>query len=102
MHKYLAVANQLMAELLIASGDLAGAEERFNAALEELKAYPAPLVAWKVHAAFARLKATSGDTAAAAEHSSRAFELVNSIAANVNDDNLRTNFLTAAHAAINN
>jgi serine/threonine protein kinase/tetratricopeptide (TPR) repeat protein len=102
VHKYIAVAQQLMAERLFASDDLAGAEERFNAALEELTQYPAPLVAWKVHAGIARLKMKSGDAAAAAEHSSRAFELVNSIAANVNDDNLRTNFLSAAHVAITN
>jgi serine/threonine protein kinase/tetratricopeptide (TPR) repeat protein len=100
VHKYLAIAHQLMAEWLIASDDLAGAEERFNAALEELKEYPAPLVAWKVQAGIARLKAKSGDAAGAEEYSSRAFELVNSIAANVTDDNLRNNFLSAAHIAI--
>jgi tetratricopeptide (TPR) repeat protein len=100
VHKYIAVANQLMAELLVASGDLASAEDRFNAALEELKEFPAPLVAWKVHAGIARLKAKSGDAAGAEEHSSRAFEFVNSIAANVDDEVLRQNFLTAAHAAI--
>jgi hypothetical protein len=89
-----------MAEQLIASDNLAKAEEKFNAALAELKQYPAPLVAWKVHAGIAALKARSGDAAGATEHSSRAFELVNSIAANVNDDNLRATFLTAAHKAV--
>jgi serine/threonine protein kinase/tetratricopeptide (TPR) repeat protein len=100
VHKYLAVAHQLMAEWLIASDHPAGAEERFNAALEELKEYPAPLVAWKVHAGIARLKAKSGDVAGAEEHSSRAFDLVNSIAANVSDEKLRNNFLSAARSAI--
>jgi len=100
VHKYIAVANQLMAELLVASGDLAGAEVRFNAALEELKNYPAPLVAWKVHAGIARLKSKSGNAAAAAEHSARASEFVSSIAAGVDDEKLRRHFLDAAQAAI--
>jgi tetratricopeptide (TPR) repeat protein len=100
VHKYLAVANQLMAELLVESGDLAGAEERFNAALAELNDYPAPLVTWKVHAGMARLKSQSGDAAGAAEHSASAREIVDSIAANVADEKLRHNFITAAHAAI--
>jgi tetratricopeptide (TPR) repeat protein len=100
VHKYLAVAHQLMAESLVESGDLAGATERFNAALAELKDYPAPLVAWKVHAGIARLKSQAGDATSAAEHATRAREIVDSIAANVSDENLRQNFLTAAHAAI--
>lgn len=98
--KYLAVANQLLAEWSIASGDPAGAEKSFNAALEELKNFPAPLVAWKVHAGIARLKSKLGDEAGAEEHSSRAFELVNSIAANVDDEELRNKFLTGARATI--
>src|ERR1044072_2161711 len=100
VHKYLAVANQLMAEWSIASDDFAGAEQRFDAALAEMKKYPAPLVAWKVHAGIARLKSKLGDVAGAEEHSSRALELVDSIAANVNDEKLRDNFLTAARVAI--
>ena len=100
VHKYLAVAHQLMAESLVESGDLAGATERFNAALAELKDYPAPLVAWKVHAGIARLKSQAGDATSAAEHATRAREIVDSIAANVSDDSLRQNFLTAAHASI--
>jgi tetratricopeptide (TPR) repeat protein len=102
VHKYIAVANQLMGELLVASGDLTGAEDHFNAGLDELKNYPAPLVAWKVHAGIARLKAEAGDAAGAQEHSSRAFAFVNSIAANVDDEELRHNFLNAAHTAITN
>ena len=100
VHKYIGVANQLMAELLIAQEDHEGAEQRFNAALAELNDYPAPLVAWKVHAGMARLKSRSADAAGAAEHSSRALALVQSIAANVADVTLRENFLTAARTAI--
>jgi tetratricopeptide (TPR) repeat protein len=100
VHKYLTVANQLMAELLFESGDLAGAEQRFNNALAELKEYPAPLVAWKVHAGIARLKSQAGDATSADEHAVRAREIVDSIAANVSEEKLRDNFLTAAHASI--
>ena len=89
-----------MAELFVARGDLVGAEDRFNAALDELRDYPAPLVAWKVHAGIARLKSKTGDAAGRAEHSSRAYEYVNTIAANVADETLRQHFLNAAHTAI--
>ena len=100
VHKYIGVAKQLMAELLIAKEDLAGAEQQFNAALAELSDYPVPLVAWKVHAGIARLKSQSNDSAGAEEHSARALEIVDSIAANVTDEKLRNNFLTAARTAI--
>jgi tetratricopeptide (TPR) repeat protein len=100
VHKYIGVANQLMAELLIEKNDLEGAEQHFNAALAELNDYPAPLVAWKVHAGMARLKSLSNDAAGAAEHSARALEIVQSVAANVADEKLRNTFLTAAGAAI--
>ncbi|HEV2835275.1 MAG TPA: protein kinase [Pyrinomonadaceae bacterium] len=100
VHKYIAVANRLMAELLIAKDDLSGAEERYHAALTELAQYPAPLVEWRVHAGLARLKAQAGDAAGAKEHSGRANEIVESIAANVTDEKLRNNFITAAHASI--
>ena len=70
VHKYIAVAKQLMAELLTVEGDLAGAEQSFAAALAELKEYPAPLVTWKVHAGIARLKSAGWRfIAGAAEHS---------------------------------
>jgi len=100
VHKYIAAANQLMAELLITKGDLAGAEQSFNSALAELKEYPAPLVAWKVHAGMSRLRSRSNDTAGAEEHSARALEIINSIAANVTDEKLRNNFVSAARAGI--
>ena len=100
VHKYIGVAKQLMAELLIAKEDLEGAEQQFNVALAELDDYPAPLVAWKVHAGMARLKSRANDAAGAETHSARALEIVQSIAANVADEKLRDNFLTAARAAI--
>jgi ATP/maltotriose-dependent transcriptional regulator MalT len=95
VHKYIAVAHELMARVCIASGDLAAAEKEFAAALAELKDYPAPLVAWKVHAGRARLKSQMGDAEAAKEAADRAAEIVNMIAANVADEKLRTTFIKA-------
>jgi len=97
VHKYIAVAHQLMAKLALANGDTGEAEKQFDAALTELENYPAPLVTWKVHAGRVKLKSQLGDTAGAQESSARATEIVNFIAANVNDANLRSKFLSATN-----
>ena len=95
VHKYIAVAHQLMAKVCIASGDLAAAEQRFDAALAELEKYPAPLVTWKVHAGRAQLKRQMGDADEAEKAAARASEIVDYIAANVSDQKLRDGFLNA-------
>src|ERR1041385_2019127 len=99
VHKYIAVAHHLLARVCIASGDLAEAEKEFNGALAELENYPAPLVAWKVHAGIAQLKSQMGDTAAVQAASVRASEIINAIAANVTDEDLRNTFLKSALSA---
>ena len=96
VHKYIAVAHNLMARVSIKAGDLAGAEKHFDAALAELSDYPAPLVAWRVHAGRARLKSKMGDVAGAEEAVARASEVINFIAGNVKDENLRNTFLKSA------
>ncbi|HEX5876700.1 MAG TPA: hypothetical protein VFY60_18785, partial [Pyrinomonadaceae bacterium] len=96
VHKYIAVAHHLMAKVHIASGDLAAADQSFEAALAELENYPAPLVAWKVHAGRAKLKRQLADTTGAQESSERAREIVNDIASNVTDEKLRNGFLQSA------
>lgn len=93
VHKYIAVAHQLMARVSIASGDLDAAEKHFNAAIAELDQYPVPVVRWKVHAGTARLKLKQGDSEGAQQEFARASEIVNSIAANVIDEKLRSTFL---------
>ncbi len=95
-HKYICVAQQLMAEIAIAKGDLEQAEKYFAEALEELRAYPALLVAWKTYAALGRLKLRMGDAAAAREAFVKAAEIIKSIAANVNDEGLHNTFMTSA------
>jgi tetratricopeptide (TPR) repeat protein len=100
VHKYIAVAYQLMGRVSIASGDFAEADKHFDDALAEMEQYPAPLVAWKVHAARAQLKSKMGDAAGAKEASGQAFEIVNSIAANVTDEKLRSVFLSSAQQTL--
>jgi tetratricopeptide (TPR) repeat protein len=95
VHKYIAVAHHLMARVSIAGGDLPAAEQHFEAALRELNNYPAPLVAWKVHSGRARLKLQTGDNEEAQQSFAQAAEIVNSIAANVTDEHLRSIFLNA-------
>jgi tetratricopeptide (TPR) repeat protein len=95
VHKYKAVAHRLMGEISIASGDPKGAGEHFEAALAELKDYPAPLVAWKTYAGAARAKAAAGDVGGAQEAAGRASEIVQIIAANVADETLRETFVNA-------
>ncbi len=95
VHKYIAVAHNLMARVSIKAGDLPAAEKHFDAALNELRDYPAPLVEWRVHAGRARLKSKMGDAAGSEEAAARASEVINYIAANVKDENLRTTFLNA-------
>ncbi len=95
-HKYIVVAHKLMAQVAGATGDAAEAQRQFDAALEELQKYPAPLVAWKTYAELGRLKLQSGDPVAAREAFAQAAELVNSIAANTSDEGLRTTFMDSA------
>jgi serine/threonine protein kinase len=80
----------------IPAGNLAEAEKQFAAALEELEAYPAPLVAWKTHAEVGRLQLRMGNTSVAREAFARAAEIVNSIAKNTRDETLRSTFLNSS------
>jgi serine/threonine protein kinase/tetratricopeptide (TPR) repeat protein len=95
VHKYIAVAHNLLARICVAEGDLTAAAPEFDAALAELNDYPAPLVAWKVHAARAKLKSQMGETGEAQQASARAQEIVNYIASNVTDEALRKQFLNS-------
>jgi len=92
-HKYIGVAHKLMAQVEIARGDTAEAQKQFAATLEELKEYPAPLVAWKTYAELGRLKLQLGDSPSAQEAFAQAARIINSIAANISDESLRTSFM---------
>jgi serine/threonine protein kinase/tetratricopeptide (TPR) repeat protein len=94
-HKYIAVAHQVMAQVAIAKGELAEGERQFEAALSELRQYPAPLVTWKTYAEVGRLKSRQGDSHSAREAFVQAAEIVNAITANVTDEELRTTFVNS-------
>jgi tetratricopeptide (TPR) repeat protein len=95
VHKYIAVAHNLMARVSMKAGDLEAAEKHFDAAVAELDDYPAPLVEWRVHAGRARLKSKMGDEAGAVDAAARASEIIDLIAGNVKDEKLRNTFLSA-------
>ena len=94
-HKYIGVAHKLMAQVEIARGDMAEAQKQFAATLEELRKYPAPLVAWKTYAELGRLKLQLGDSSSAHEAFAQAAQIVNSIAASISDESLRTSFMSS-------
>jgi tetratricopeptide (TPR) repeat protein len=94
-HKYIAVAHKLRADVAVARGDVADAETELNAALEELRAHPAPLVAWKTYAALGRLRLQLGEGQAACGAFAQAVAIVNQIAASVNDEKLRATFMNS-------
>jgi tetratricopeptide (TPR) repeat protein len=94
-HKYIAEAHRLMAQIAIAENDSGLAETEIQAALADLQTYPAPLVTWKTYAALGRMKSEQEDHEAAQEAFSRAAQIVDGIAANVNDEALRNTFLNS-------
>ncbi len=95
-HKYIAVARRLLAEAAAARGDLPRAETELKAALDLLRKYPSPPTAWRIHAALGRVRSQMGQTQAAREAFASAAAIVNKIASNVDDEELRATFLNSA------
>jgi tetratricopeptide (TPR) repeat protein len=95
-HKYICVAHKLMAEVEIASGDFAEAQKQFDGAFQELQKYPAPLTGWKTYAELGRLRLQLGDSSSARAAFAQAAEIVNTIAANVAETELRETFMNSA------
>jgi tetratricopeptide (TPR) repeat protein len=94
--KYIAVAHKLLAEVAIARGDLTAGETQLNAALDQLREFPAPLVAWRIYATLGRLRLQMGESASAREAFAQAAKIIEQIAANVSDEKLRATFLNSA------
>lgn len=94
-HKYVAVAHKLLAQIAVARGDLAAADAALRAALDELQAHPVPVVAWKTYAALGRLRLQAGGSAGAREAFAEAADIVNKMAAEIQDEKLRATFLTS-------
>jgi tetratricopeptide (TPR) repeat protein len=94
-HKYVAVAHKLLAQVAIANNDLGEAEKEFEAGLEELRQFPAPLVEWKIYTDLGRLKLRLGDGSAAQAAFAQATQIVNAIADNTADAELKERFLNS-------
>ncbi len=75
---------------------LTDAEAKLGAALDLLRSYPAPLVAWKTYAVLGRLRRQMGDPESAREAFAQAATIVDEIGASVRDDALRDTFLNSA------
>jgi len=95
-HKYIAVGHRFLAQAANDKGDNAEAEKQYEAALKELREYPAPLVAWRTYSDLARLKKEVGDDSGAREVFARAADIVDAIANNISDGALRGTFLKSA------
>ena len=95
VHKYIAVAHKIMAQIAVAERNTNLAEAEFTAALGELQKYPVPVETWKTYAELGRLKSSVGDVSAARDAFARAAEIVNGIAAKVADAGLRETFLNS-------
>jgi tetratricopeptide (TPR) repeat protein len=95
VHKYIAEAHRLTAQIAMAEDNAAEAERAFDAALAELQKYPAPLVAWRTYADLGRLQLSRGDSTGAQSSINSAAEIIKMIADNVTDENLRVTFLNS-------
>ena len=93
--KYVAFAHKLLAEVAWAQGNFSEAEAELNAALAQLDTHPAPLLAWKVCAAFGRLRLQLCNEQAAREAFVQAADIIGKIAAEVSDERLRSVFLNS-------
>jgi tetratricopeptide (TPR) repeat protein len=93
--KYVAVAQNLMAAAARRRGDREGALAHLRAAVERLRLNPAPLVAWKTHAALGRLLADAGEPTAAGEAYGESARVIRTIAEQTRDERLRNTFLTS-------
>ena len=91
--KYVATAQRLLGEIAALKGDHNTAEEELTRSLEPFASHPMPLIEWRHHAALARLLASRSRPAAALKSFSRAEELVQGLAASINDPALRDMFL---------
>jgi tetratricopeptide (TPR) repeat protein len=95
VHKYIAVAHKLMAQISVAAGDPSGGEVEFMAALDELEKYPVPVIGWRIHAELGRLKSSQGDLSAARDSFGQALDIINACAASVVDPALRETFVNS-------
>jgi serine/threonine protein kinase/tetratricopeptide (TPR) repeat protein len=95
VHKYIAEAHRLKAQIAVVAGDPTTAETEFSAALDELQRYPAPLTAWRTYADLGRLHLDRSNLDDARSAFTKAANIIHTCAANVTDDGLREIFLNS-------
>ena len=95
VHKYIAEAHRLQAQIAIVRGDFDTAASEFAKGLEELEAHPAPLVAWRTYADLGHLHQKRGEATSAQSAFRRAAEIIDACAASVSDEVLRASFLNS-------
>jgi tetratricopeptide (TPR) repeat protein len=94
--KYVAIARGLLAEVAARRGNRGLAREELTAAVDVLRQYPVPLIAWKIHSALGRVCADDGDREAARAAFAEAARTIDAIAGNVSESRLRATFLDSA------
>jgi len=98
--KYMAVARKLLAEVAGRSGDFERSHQELLAAREILQTRPVPVVAWKIYSALGRVLMKLGQDSAGRESFRAAAEIVDSIAANIDDEALRNTFRGSTEASL--
>jgi tetratricopeptide (TPR) repeat protein len=93
--KYIAIAHKLLAEVARLRGNFANAEAELTTALAQLKTHPAPLLAWKIHAALGRLRLQLGNDRSASDAFSHSAAIIGKIEAEISDERLRSIFLNS-------
>ena len=93
--KYVAQADGLLARSAIARGKLIEGVDFMEAALAQLRLHPCPIVTWKLESALALAHAQLGHHDQATTAVERARAIVQEIAEHVEDESLRTMFLSS-------
>jgi len=94
-HKYQAEAHRIKAQIARRLDQIDSAAAEFQKALEVLEQYPVPVLKWRILGDVGRLERDRGNQAAAGKALAEALDIVSFCAANVKDDDLRTNFLSS-------
>ena len=93
--KYVVTAHKILGEIAVKRGQVDEADREFQKAVSILDSYPAPLIAWRTHAAIARFRLDNGDIASARRSFNEAERIINDLAASIEDDEMRQTFLTS-------
>ena len=93
--KYVVSAHNLKGAIARRRNELPVAIAQLRAASEHLRAHPAPLIAWRTHAALARVLKATGDIDGAARAIDESAAILRKIADGVRDSALREIFITS-------